>query len=279
MDASTLQAKAQALRALHIPGRPLVLLNAWDAASAVVIARAGARAIASTSAGAANALGYADGQRLTLEQMLAAIAPLASAVDVPVTADMEAGYGDAPEAAAATALGVLGIGAVGLNLEDTAENGAEPLLEIDRYIAKLEAIRQATRDADVEIVINARTDVFIGAVGDPATRLDRAVERGRAYLEAGADCIFVPAVSEPDQISALVEQINGPVSVLAGGGSPSISELADLGVARISVGSGAYRATLGLARRMASEVYDAHRLDAVLNDQVPFDEIQSFFTT
>ena len=250
MDAPALQAKAQRLRELHVPGRPLILLNAWDAASAVVIARAGAPAIASTSAGAANALGYADGQHLTREQMLAAVAPLAAAVDVPVTADMEAGYGDSPEAAATTALGVLGVGAVGLNLEDTAEGGSEPLLEIDRFVAKIAAIRESTRDARTDIVINARTDVFIAAVGDPSTRLERAIERGRAYLDAGADCIFVPDV-DAHLIGALVAGIPGPVSVLAGAGSPSIEELAKLGIARISVGSGAYRSVLALARRMA----------------------------
>src|SRR6476660_6545407 len=124
------RAKAEALRALHIPGDPLLLLNAWDAASAVVIARGGAKAIATTSAGAANALGYADGQHVTRDQMLGAVAPIASAVELPVTADMEAGYGDAPEDAAATARGVVEAGAVGLNLEDTSGGGDEPLLPI-----------------------------------------------------------------------------------------------------------------------------------------------------
>ena len=278
MDTAMLQTKAETLRALHVPGNPLLLLNAWDAASAVVIARAGAPAIASTSAGAANALGYADGQQLTREQMLVAVAPIAAVVDVPVTADMEAGYGDAPEAAAATALGVLGVGAVGLNLEDTADAGTEPLLEIDQFVAKLAAIREATRAAGVEIVINARTDIFIGAVGDPATRLARTIERGRAYLEAGADCIFVPAV-DAHLIGALVEGVGGPVSVLAGAGTPSLTELADLGVARISVGSGAYRSVLALARQMAEAAYGPGSLDAMLAAQVPFDEIQAFFAT
>jgi len=276
METSMLQARAEALRALHVPGNPLVLLNAWDAASAALIARAGAPAIASTSAGAANALGYRDGQRITREQMLAAVAPLAAAVDVPVTADVEAGYGDAPEDAAATALGVLAAGAVGLNLEDTAENGPEPLLEIERFVAKIVAARDAAREAGVAIVINARTDVFIGEVGDPATRLERAVERGRAYLDAGADCVFVPEI-DPSRIGALVEEIDGPVSVLAGAGSPSIAELADLGVARISVGSGAYRAVLALARRMAEGAYRDGSLDAMLAAQVPFSEVQALF--
>jgi 2-methylisocitrate lyase-like PEP mutase family enzyme len=279
MDTETLQAKAEALRALHVPGRPLLLLNAWDAASAALIARAGARAIATTSAGAANALGHPDGQRLTRNEMLAAVAPIAAAVDLPVTADMEAGYGDAPEEAAATARGVLEAGAVGLNLEDTCDNGAEQLLPIERFVAKIAAVRAVAAETGVPLVLNARTDVFIGEVGDPATRLDRAVERGRAYLDAGADCVFVPAVADPGQIAALVDGIGGPVSVLAGPGSPTVAELAALGVARISVGSGPYRAVLALAQRMAEEAYGAGTLEAMIAAQVPFAEVQALFET
>ena len=269
--------KADALRALHVPGTPLVLVNAWDAASAVIIAKAGAKAVATTSAGAANALGHPDGQIVTREQMLSMVAPIAGAVDVPCTADMEAGYGDAPDDAAATARGVIEAGAVGLHLEDTSEAGDDPLLPIDAYVAKIQAVRTAGDEAGVPLVLNARTDVFIGAVGDPATRLERAIERGRAYIEAGADCVFVPAITAAAQIEALVRGIGGPVSVLAGPASPPISELASLGVARVSVGSGAYRAALALARRMAEEAYDSGGLTAVFEAQVSFDETQTMF--
>src|SRR5262245_49114093 len=190
-------AKAKRLRELHVPGEPLVLLNAWDAGSAAVIAKAGAQAIATTSAGAANALGYPDGQVVTREHMLAMVAPIARAVDLPVTADMEAGYGDEPDASRETAQGLVAVGAVGLNLEDTADAGDDPLLPIADFVAKIEAIEAVSAETGVPLVLNARTDVFIGQVGDPDTRLERAVERGRAYLEAGADCIFVPAVTDP----------------------------------------------------------------------------------
>ena len=273
----TLKAKAETLRALHVPGRPLILVNAWDAASAAVIARAGAAAVASTSAGVANAVGYADGQRLTREQMLAAVTPLVAAVEVPVTIDMEAGYGDTPDAAATTARGVLAVGAVGLNLEDTAESGPEPLLEIDRFAAKIAAIREVASETGVPIVVNARTDVFLAGVGDPATRVERAAERGRAYLEAGADCIFVPAVSDAQQISALVKQIGGPVSVLAGARTPSLTQLADLGVARVSVGSGPFLTVMALTQRMAEEAYGTASLDAMLAAQMPYGEAQALF--
>jgi 2-methylisocitrate lyase-like PEP mutase family enzyme len=272
-----MQDKADALRALHVPGRPLVLLNAWDAGSAAVIARAGATAVATTSAGAANALGYPDGQILTRKQMLSMVAPIAAAVGVPVTADMEAGYGDDAEDAAATARGVIEAGAVGLNLEDTADAGDAVLLPIPAFVAKIEAVRAVSAAAGVPLVLNARTNVFIGAVGDPATRLERAVERGRAYLAAGADCIFIPAVADAGVIAALVEGIGGPVSVLAGAGSPTVAELAALGVARISVGSGAYRAALALARKMAEEAYGVGSFETLLSSQISFDEAQRLF--
>ena len=277
MDGSALKPKAEALRALHVPGQPLLLLNAWDAASAVVIARAGAYAIATSSAAAANALGHPDGQFLSRSEMLAAVAPIAAAVELPVTADLEAGYGDAPEDAAATARGALEVGIVGLNLEDTSGGGTEPLLTIDAFVTKIAAVHAVAQEAGVPVVLNARTDVFIGAVGDPATRVERAVERGRAYLAAGADCIFVPAVTDPSQIAALVAGIDGPVSVLAGPGSPTLAELAMLGVARISVGSGLHRAALALARRAAEEAYAAGSLASLFAAQVSFDELQTFF--
>jgi 2-methylisocitrate lyase-like PEP mutase family enzyme len=272
-----MRAKAEALRALHVQGRPLVLLNAWDAGSAAVIAKAGAPAIATTSAGAANALGYRDGQIVTREQMLTMVAPIAAAVDVPVTADMEAGYGDTAADAAATAQGVIDAGAVGLNLEDTAGAGDDPLLSISAFVAKIEAVRSVSAAAGVPLVLNARTDVFIASVGPAETRLERAIGRGRAYLAAGADCIFVPAVADPATIAALVEGIGGPVSVLVGPGSPGVSELAALGVARVSVGSGAYRAALALARTMAAEAYGPGSFDTMLAAQVGFGEAQTLF--
>ena len=270
--------KAEVLRDLHIPGDPLLLLNAWDAASAVVIARAGARAVATSSAAAANALGYADGQHLTRDQMLGAVAAIAGAVDLPVTADMEAGYGDEPDDAAATARGVLDAGAVGLNMEDLSD-GDDDLLAIERFTAKIAAVRGVGEETGTPLVLNARTDVFLAQVGDPATRLEHAVERGRAYLAAGADCVFVPGVTEPAVITALVQCVDGPVSVLAVPGSPQLTELKAFGVARISTGSGPYRAALSLARKMAAEAYGAGTLDSMIAAQVAFADAQALFSS
>ena len=270
------RAKAEALRDLHIPGDPLLLLNAWDAASAVVIARGGARAVATSSAAAANALGYADGQHLTRDQMLGAVAAIAGAVDLPVTADMEAGYGDEPEAAAATARGVVEVGAVGLNMEDLRDGG-DDLLPIDRFSAKIAAVRAVGEETGIPLVLNARTDVFLGEIGDPDSRLDHAVERGNAYLDAGADCIFVPGVIDTAVITAVVQGIHGPISILAVPGSPPLSDLKALGVARISTGSGPYRAALALARRMAQEAYGQGSLEEMIAAQVAFADAQALF--
>ena len=198
LAAPSLRDKAEALRALHVPGRPLILVNAWDAASAVVIARAGAHAIATTSAGAANALGYADGQRITRAADAGVGRADRRAVDLPVTADMEAGYGDAPEDAAATARGVLEVGAVGLNLEDLRDAG-DGAPAPDRCVSSRRSPRSG-RSRPIPAFRSSSTPgqtSFSAAVGEPATRLERAIERGRAYLDAGADCIFVPGVTDP----------------------------------------------------------------------------------
>jgi 2-methylisocitrate lyase-like PEP mutase family enzyme len=264
---------AERLRALHRPGDPLVLVNAWDAASARVIVRAGAAAIATSSAAAAFALGYPDGQQISRDEMLGSVAVVARAVDVPVTADMEAGYGDSPGDAAATSRGVIAAGAVGLNVEDTADAGG--LLTIEQFVQKIAAIREAGDQVDVPLVLNARVDVFIAEIGEPGSRLEHTIERGRAYREAGADCVFVPAVVDESTIAALVHGIGGCVSVLATPRTPPVVELARLGVARVSVGSGSYRVALSHALELADEAYglgtfakltDAHLTHADVQD-------------
>jgi len=244
--------KAEQLLALHQPGNPLVLINAWDAASARVVVQAGAPAVATSSAAAAFALGYQDGQRMSREEMLTAVGTIVRAVDVPVTADMEAGYGDLPEDAAETARGVVLAGAVGLNLEDTTSFGF--LLSIDQFVAKVAAVRSAAKETGVPLVLNARVDVFLAQVGYDDTMVAQAIERGRAYSEAGADCVFVPGVTDAHLVAALVDGIGGNVSVLASHQN-TVAELARAGVARISVGSGPYRAALSESLRIADEVY------------------------
>ena len=260
----TLAAKADLFQRLHHGPAILVLPNAWDAATARIFQTAGFPAIASTSAGIAWAAGYPDGERISRGDMLEAVCRIVAAVDVPVTADMEAGYGETAEAAAATAEGVLAAGAIGLNLEDAS---ADRLLEIAAHSARVRAVRRVAEDAGVPLVINARTDVYLLAVGTPETRFAEAVRRANAYREAGADCLFIPGVRDAETIGRLVESIHGPINVLAGAGTPPAGELQRLGVARISTGSGPMRAGLTLVRRIAEELgqgtYDSFTKDVL----------------
>ena len=245
--------RARAFRALHLAPPILVLANVWDVASARILEEASFGAVATTSAGIAFSLGYPDGQKISRQEMLAAVARIAQAVNVPVTADVEAGYGDRPEDAADTARGVIEAGAVGMNLEDGA-NRPNQLVDFSLQLEKIHAVREAASKLDVPLVLNARTDVYLEQVGAPESRYDETVRRSLAYRDAGADCVFVPGVRDAETMSRLVRDLQCPLNILAGPGSPSTPELEKLGVARVSLGSGPMRATLGLVRRMAEEL-------------------------
>jgi 2-methylisocitrate lyase-like PEP mutase family enzyme len=246
--------KANALRALHHTGKVLLLPNVWDVASARTIEKAGFPAIATTSAGIAFSLGYPDGQKISRSEMLAQVARIARAVKVPVTADAEAGYGERPEDAAQTAHEVIEAGAVGMNFEDGTDDPLRPLIDLPLQLERIRAIREAGAKSGVSLVLNARTDVYLAQVGPPETRYDHTLRRLRAFCDAGADCVFAPCVSDPETIVRLVKDVQCPVNILAGPGSPSVLELQSLGVARVSLGSAPMRATLGLLRKMADEL-------------------------
>jgi 2-methylisocitrate lyase-like PEP mutase family enzyme len=245
---------ANAFRAMHRGPRALLLPNVWDVASARIVEEAGFGALATTSAGVAFSLGYPDGQRITPEEMLARIARIAKAVKVPVTADVEAGYGDRPQDAARTARAVIEAGAVGMNLEDGTDDPARPLIDLSLQLEKIRAVREAALNAGVLLVLNARTDVYLANVGEPHTRYDETVHRAIAFRDAGADCVFVPGLKDMETIRRVVQDVKCPVNILTGAGSPSVPELEKFGVARVSLGSGPMRATLGLMRRMAEEL-------------------------
>jgi 2-methylisocitrate lyase-like PEP mutase family enzyme len=254
MDIQDQKAKANAFRAMHRGPNILVLPNAWDVASARIFEEAGFGAIATTSAGIAFSLGYPDGQKISREEMLARVARMAKAVHVPLTADVEAGYGDRPEDAAQTARGVIEAGAVGMNLEDGTDDPAHPLADLSLQLEKIRAVREAALKTGVLLVLNARTDVYLLQVGEPEKRYDEAVRRLLAFRDAGAECVFVPGLRDAETIRRIVQDVKCPVNILAGPGFPSMPELEKMGVARVSLGSGPMRATLGLLRRMAEEL-------------------------
>ena len=265
--------KAELLRRLHHGPEILVLPNAWDCASARIFCQAGFPAIATTSAGLANSLGYPDEQRIPREEMLAAVKRIATCVDVPVTADLEAGYEDI----AKTTAGLIDSGAVGLNLEDVDYGGTGGLLELGRQVQKIAAVRRIGDGVGVRLVINARTDVYLAQIGDAESRFGRTCDRLRAYIEAGADCVFIPGVKDEELIGRLVQALKFPINILAGAGTPPVQRLKELGVARVSVGSGIMRATMGLTRQIAQELRTRGIYEKMLEGAIPYAEANRLF--
>ena len=204
--------------------------------------------------------------------MLSQIARIARAVNVPATADVEGGYGARPEDAAQTARDVIAAGAVGLNLEDATGDPDHPLADLALQVEKIKAIIAAGKSANVRLVLNARTDVYLAQVGAPESRYAEALRRLTAFRDAGADCLFAPGIRDCETINRLVGDLNFPLNILAIPGSPSVPELQKLGVARVSVGSGPMRATLGLVQRFAQEFKDRGTYGA-LENAPPYDEV------
>lgn len=268
---TTTAEKALLFRALHDHRRPLALGNAWDVASALLSEAAGAPAVATTSAGVAWALGSPDGHHLPREQAIRAVAAIAAAVQVPVTADLEDGYPDESGDVTGTILAVLEAGAVGVNLEDGALSPAD-------FAARISDARAAADGSDVPLFINARTDVFLAGIGAPETRLAETLSRARRYLEAGADGVFVPGVADPAIIAELTSGIAAPVNIMAGPGSPSVADLAQRGVARVSLGSGVAQAAYAVMRRAAEELYSRGTYDS-LSAGVDYGELNALMRT
>ena len=243
-------------RALHDPAAPLALANAWDAASARLVAAAGAPAVATTSAGVAWGLGAADGDRLDRDAALALIERVVAAVDVPVTADIESGFGAAPADVAETVARVLAAGAVGVNIEDahSTPGAATPLRPAEEQAERLAAARAAAESAGIPLYLNARVDVYLRGVGEESGRLAETLRRSRIYLEAGASGVFVPGVADPELIGELAAGIDAPLNVLVGPGSPAVPELGKLGVARASLGSAVAEAAYAQVDRAAREL-------------------------
>ncbi|MBT0773780.1 isocitrate lyase/phosphoenolpyruvate mutase family protein [Kineosporia sp. J2-2] len=232
--------------ALHRPGTPVVLPNAWDAASAVLIAAAGAPAVATSSAAVAWALGRPDGEHLTRDEVVAVVARIVAAVDVPVSADIEAGYGDV----AATVVAVAGAGAVGVNLEDSQPDGT--LYPVEQQAERVAAARAAGGEG---FVVNARTDVYLRGIGEPEGRAAEVLRRAEAFAAAGASCLFVPGLLHLPTLTDLVRRSALPISVLAEPAGPSIAELTATGVVRISLGTALAEAAYGQAVAATRELF------------------------
>lgn len=313
-DQTTSAQKASLLLELHHASQPLVLINAWDAASAAMVEHCGLPAVATSSAAMANALGFPDGQYLPWAQMLEAVARVCRAVKVPVTADIESGFAASVTALETSITEIIQAGAVGVNLEDvmpanpahqdagskTADpvRHGNPLFPLPEQVARIQAARRASDALGVHLVINARTDAYWQSGVEPEEAMRGTLERGKAYLEAGADCIFIPGLRKPEHIKTVIDHLSAPdllpndlrtpgpqnndlravhrvspVNILAGPGVPSIPELAKLGVKRVSYGSGPHRAAMGLLRRIADEARTSGTYQALTEGAVPYEEI------
>jgi len=259
-------AKAERFRAMHAGPSVLVLPNAWDPVSARVVARAGFQAIATTSGGVAWALGYPDGELAPWDEVVAATARIARCVDLPVTADIESGYGATPAAVARSIGNIIEAGAVGVNLEDGVRSPDAPIRSVEDAADRIRAAREAARSAGVPIVINARTDLFIRNVGEPDWRFEEAVSRARAYLAAGADCFYPISLHDAATLGRLAQAVAAPVNINVRAGLPGLGSIADvqaLGVRRASTATALPLVALSALRHSVDQLKATGRFDAV----------------
>ena len=259
--------RAEYFRGLHRGESMLVLANVWDAASARLCVQAGFAAVGTTSAGVAMVHGYDDGELVPFDCMLHSIREIANAIDIPASADIESGHGATPEDVYRSVRATIDAGAVGVNVEDTDESRAS-LFPIEAQLDRLRAVRKAGKDAGVRLVINARTDAYLRPSVKPADRFAVTVERAAAFVEAGADCVFPIGALDADTIGRLVASIDAPVNIIAGPVTLSLAELKDLGVSRVSIGSGLMRACLGHLRHMLNEWKDDAPVAEILGGSV-----------
>jgi 2-methylisocitrate lyase-like PEP mutase family enzyme len=278
MDMRIQAEKAEKFRNLHHGPRMLLLPNAWDVASACILEECGHPAVATTSAGIAYSLGYPDGQRISRDEMLEMVGRIARAVRVPVTADMEAGYGTTAKEMAETVKAAVKAGAIGMNLEDVTGDDESSQVPLSLQAEKIHAIRETAASLGVPFVLNARTDVYLTPIGPEATRFERTVERLRAYRKAGADCLFAPGIYDRETIAKLVKAVDGPLNILANPACPPVAELEKIGVARVSAGSGIMRAAMGAVQRIGKEMFEARSCDAMFAGATPFIELKRMMT-
>ena len=273
MIASIQKEKAELFLKYHHDKEILVLLNSWDIGSSKLIEASGYKAIATTSMGIAASLGYPDCQVIQLSEMIQVITGIVNAVQVPVSVDIEAGYGNNLNEIIESVQKIIATGIVGVNIEDSIDLNPVLIDEME-FCERISAIRALSDSLGFHLVINARTDSFYTSTGSTQEKLSESIKRGNKYREAGADCIFVQPVWEKETIATLVKEIDAPINILAnpgigGGIPPSASELQDLGVARLSLGSGLMKATLALIKKVANELSEKGTYNILLDTLTP----------
>ena len=262
MNTAEQAAKAEAFRAMHRGPELLLMANAWDPVTARLFEAEGFAAVATTSGGVSWATGYPDGEAAPWDEVVGQTARIARSVNVPVTADIEAGFGATPEAVGRSIADIIRAGAVGVNLEDGMP-GPTPMRAVEDAAARIRAAREAARAAGVPIVINARVDVFIKQVGDEASRFDEAVKRGKAYLAAGADCIYPITLRDAATIERLVRALDAPININVRAGYPGVAELEALGVRRVTTATALSLVALSAIRDSVRDIRAHGRFDSI----------------
>jgi 2-methylisocitrate lyase-like PEP mutase family enzyme len=276
MVSSIQKEKAELFLKYHHDKEILVLLNSWDIGSSKLIEACGYKAVATTSMGIAASLGYPDCQVIQLPEMIEVITGIVNAIEVPVTVDVEAGYGNNLNEIIDSAKKIIATGVVGINIEDSIDLNPVLIDEME-FCERISAIRALSNSMGFHLVINARTDSFYTSTASTQEKLSESIRRGNKYREAGADCVFVQPVWEKETIATLVKEINAPVNILANptigaGVTPSISELQDLGVARVSLGSGLMKAALALIKKVANELSEKGTYNVLLDTLTPLSD-------
>nr|WP_309098468.1 isocitrate lyase/phosphoenolpyruvate mutase family protein [Fredinandcohnia onubensis] len=264
---------AERFRALHKRPNTMILPNAWDVISAKMFEECGCKAIGTTSAGIAMSLGFPDGQTLPFETMLSVIKNMVNAVDVPVSADIESGYGKTTEEILHTIDQVISAGVVGINLEDGTGDINSPIYDPLLQQEKISAIREYCNSIGFPLFINARTDIFWLNLGEPESRIDEAIHRVKQYEKAGADCVFVPALKDKEEIQKLRNAVNCPINLLAVPGLPSIEELSEIGIERVSTGSSPFRASVSLLKQIGDEIVNQHTFNNMTDNVLSYAEV------
>jgi 2-methylisocitrate lyase-like PEP mutase family enzyme len=267
--------KAQLFRSLHHGDHILVLPNAWDVPSARVFENAGFPAIATSSAALAVSLGQPDGEKLEKQELFSAIRRIVNAVALPVSADIESGFGASLAQLTETIRGVIKAGAVGVNIEDIADFEAKSLVPLEKQVDRIKVVRNASESLGIPLVVNARTDAFRFGLGDEKAKLEQAISRSIAYADAGADCLYPMGLTDKETISTFVSALGKPVNVMARRGAPTIPELERIGVARLSLGPGPMYATMGLLQRIARELKEKRTYELMLEGAIGFDELNA----
>ncbi len=262
---------------MHSKEDLFVLPNAWDVASAVIFEKTGFKAIGTTSAGVSHSLGYADGQNITLQESLYLIEKIVKRVTIPLTVDFEGGYGKTSKEIATNARQVIQAGAVGINFEDSTVESTTSLTSIPVQTDKLKAIRSIKEDLEIDFFINARTDAYWLSIGEKEKRFQLAVDRANAYVDAGADGIFIPGNLTKEILKDLVASIDVPLNVLPSKTNYTINDLKNIGVARMSLGSGPVRSSLAIIKEIATELYTKKTLDTMFKTTIPYEEANKLF--